>query len=188
MSLFAVVVIAFILSLDAFAVSISCGIKMGCLIKRKILKIALYFGIFQAVMPLLGWFFGHYIKDYVEAYSAYLAFAIFLLLGLKTLYDTFWEKDEEGDNQEGCQNCKCQNQWCIFNLAVATSIDAFVIGLLFSLKNVPLISSVLIIGVITFMMSIIGTVFGQKIGSKIGKWSGGIAGLILLALAVKSFF
>ena len=188
MNLLSVVVIAFILSLDAFAVSVSCGIKMGCLIKRKILKIALYFGVFQAVMPLLGWFFGHYIKNYVEAYSAYLSFAIFLLLGLKTLYDTFWEKEQEGDNENSCQSCQCQSQWCIFNLAVATSIDAFIIGLLFSIKSVPLISSVLIIGVITFCMSIIGAVFGQKIGSKIGKWSGGLAGVILIGLAVKSFF
>lgn len=187
MSLISVIVIAFILSLDAFAVSISCGIKLGCLIRRKILKIALYFGLFQAGMPLLGWFLGHYIKDYVEAYANYLSFAIFLLLGLKTLYDSFYgESDDEGD--AGCNNCKCDNQWCIFNLAVATSIDAFVIGLLFSLKNVPLLSSVTIIGVITFCMAIIGAVFGHKIGSKIGKWSGGVAGLILIALAVKSLF
>lgn len=187
MSLVSVIIIAFILSLDAFAVSISCGIKMGCLIKRKILKIALYFGVFQAVMPLLGWFLGAYIKNYVEAYSSYLSFGIFLILGLKTLYDSFFGDDEE-EKEEGCQSCQCNNQWCIFNLAVATSIDAFVVGLLFSLKNVPLLSSVTIIGVITFGMAIIGAVFGQKIGSKIGKWSGGVAGLILIALAVKSLF
>lgn len=184
MSIWAVVAIAFVLSMDAFAVSISCGIKLGCFVKRKVLKIAIYFGLFQAIMPLLGWGVGDYIREYVEAYSHYLAFSVFLLLGLKTIYDGYSEDESEDDS--ACKQCACNNNWCLFNLAVATSIDAFVIGLLFSVQNVPLLQSVIIIGVITFIMSTIGTVFGGRIGAKFGKYSSYVAGVILLLLAAKS--
>lgn len=184
MSLFAVVTIAFVLSMDAFAVSISCGIKLGCFIRKKILKIALYFGAFQAVMPLLGWGLGDLIREYVEVYSHYLSFIVFLLLGIKTIYDGHSEAEVE--DSKACKSCSCNNNWCIFNLAIATSIDAFVIGLLFSVQNVPLFQSVIIIGVITFFMSIIGAVFGGKIGPKFGRYSSYAAGAILLLLAVKS--
>ncbi len=184
MSLISVIAIAFVLSMDAFAVSISCGIKLGCFIKRKVFKIALAFGIFQAVMPLLGWGVGDLIREYVEAYSHYLSFGVFLILGLKTIYDGYNEADEEDGN--ACKNCACNNSWCLFNLAVATSIDAFIIGLLFSVQKVPLFQSVAIIGIITFFMSIIGTVFGGKIGAKFGRYSSYVAGAILLILAVKS--
>ncbi|MCK5883944.1 MAG: manganese efflux pump [Bacteriovoracaceae bacterium] len=180
----AVILIAFILSLDAFAVSISCGIKLGCFVRRKVLKIALYFAIFQAVMPLLGWWLGDLIRDYVESYSHYLSFIVFFLLGLKTIYDGYSES-KALDNGASVQ-CVCKNNWCLLNLAVATSIDAFVIGLLFSVQKVPLLQSIIIIGVITFIMSIIGTVFGGRIGATFGRYSCYLAGFILLLLAAKS--
>lgn len=183
MTLLTVFIIALALSLDAFATSISCGIKLRRIRIAHFLKIAGAFGIFQALMPLLGWSLGRFIKDYIQAFDHWIAFAVFLALALKTLYDAFWGKDDEN---ESCRECQCEKHSCLLFLAVATSIDAFVIGLVFALYNVNLIWSVLLIGVVTFLISLAGCFIGNRARAAFGKWSEIIAGVILLALAVKA--
>jgi len=186
MSFVTVLLIAFALSLDAFATSISCGVKLRRIQLGPFLKIAGTFGIFQALMPLLGWSLGRFIKDYIQAFDHWIAFAVFFVLALKTLYDAFWghESEEEGK----CKECQCQNYSCLFFLAVATSIDAFVIGLVFALYNVNLIWSILLIGVVTFAISLLGCFIGNRARHYMGKWSEIIAGVILLVLAFKALF
>lgn len=184
MSFITVLVIAFALSLDAFATSISCGIKLRRIQISRFIKIAAAFGLFQAFMPLLGWTLGRFIKDYIQTFDHWIAFAVFFALAAKTLYDAFWGQDDEQDGK--CKECACDNHSCLLFLAVATSIDAFVIGLVFALYNVNLIWSILLIGVVTFLISLAGCFIGNRARHYLGKWSEIIAGLILLVLAVKA--
>lgn len=184
MQFWTVFLIALALSLDAFATSISCGIKMGQIQIKKFFKIAAVFGLFQAGMPLLGWMFGHFIKDFIQAFDHWIAFTVFALLAGKTFYDAFFNKSD--DEEKSCDNCACKNNSCLLFLGIATSIDAFVIGLLFALYQVQLVASVVLIGVVTFVVSLLGCFIGLKARHLFGKWAEVVAGVILLALAIKA--
>ena len=186
MTFLTVFLIALALSLDAFASSISCGIKLRRIQLLNFLKIAGTFGLFQAVMPLLGWSLGNVIKAYVQTFASGIAAAVFAALAAKTLYDAFFGKPEGACGAAACRECQCRKPSCLLLLAVATSIDAFVIGLLFALYQVPLLTSVLLIGAVTFVMSLAGCFIGNRARHYFGKWSEIIAGLLLLALAVKA--
>lgn len=183
MSIVSIFIIAVVLSMDAFAVSISCGIKMGCNARKKFLKLASYFGLMQGLMPVAGWYLGSLVNNYISNYAQYLSAAVFFILGFKTIYDSFQSQDTYRERP-----CECSGQKCVSSLAIATSIDAFIIGVVFSINDVSLWSSALIIGVTTFLLTIIGIIFGRKIGVKLGKLSGFCAGLLLIILAGYSFF
>lgn len=185
MTFLTVFLIALALSLDAFATAISCGIKLRRIQLLNFFKIAGMFGIFQAVMPLCGWSVGNYIKEYIQSFAGGIAAAVFAALAAKTFYDAFWGK-RDGDCGEACRECQCEKHSCLLLLAVATSIDAFVIGLVFALYKVPLLSSVLLIGGVTFIVSLAGCFIGNRARHYFGKWAEIIAGVILLALAVKA--
>jgi manganese efflux pump family protein len=180
-SWWAIILLGLALSFDATAVSISCGIKLNIIRWRQYFKIALSFGLFQAVMPLIGWLLGGLVKDYVRAFDHWIAFTVFLLLGIKTLWETF----KKHEDQE-CAQCQCAGWRCLLGLAVATSIDALVVGFIFSLYQVSLFLSVLIIGIITFAMSMLGLFMGHKTHHLLGKKASLMAAIILLALAVKA--
>ena len=176
-----VFLIAIALSMDAFAVSITCGIKLREIILRKYLKISIAFGLFQAIMPIIGWFAGNSIKSELEYLSKWITFFIFIVLGVKTIYETFFSK-----SSKNCTQCKCENEKCLLSLAIATSIDALVIGVLFAINGVPLLLSVLVIGLVTFSISFGGCFIGNKVGIIFGKIATSIAALILFLLAVKT--
>ncbi|MEI8347347.1 MAG: manganese efflux pump MntP family protein [Pseudomonadota bacterium] len=186
MSWWTILLLAFALSLDATAVSISCGIKLSIVRWRKYTKIALMFGAFQAVMPLIGWLIGGLVKDYVSAFDHWIAFAIFMALGAKTLWEA--RSSEPAEGNKNCASCYCQSWSCLFGLALATSIDALVVGFIFSLYQISLLLSVLLIGVITFLMSMAGLFLGQKTHHFLGKKAFVLASLILFALAIKALF
>jgi len=102
MTFLTIFLIALALSLDAFATSISCGIKLRRIQVMNFLKIAGTFGVFQAGMPLLGWYLGSFIKEYIESFAGWIAAAVFAALALKTLYDAFCGK-HESECGEGCR-------------------------------------------------------------------------------------
>ena len=124
---------------------------------EKYLRIATTFGLFQALMPIGGWLIGFLIKDIMASISMWVSFSVFLFLGIKTLYDSF-KKDRS------CHpvSCNCENYACLISLAIATSIDAFLIGLVLSLYAIPLYVLLPTIGMITFIMSMIGCYLGTK--------------------------
>jgi manganese efflux pump family protein len=180
MELITLIVISFALSLDAFAVSINCGIKLQYLRWPDVLKIATTFALFQAGMPIIGWGAAHYVKEFVLPYAPFIAFIVFFVLGVKTLYDVFISRDNTECKCLGCVDLKC-----LLTLAVATSIDALLIGAVFSLYDVPLLVTVLIIGVITFFMSMLGSSIGVNAVKLFKKNANILAGVILLALSIK---
>lgn len=141
--------------MDAFAVSVSNGISIKAMNYGLAMKIALFFGSFQAVMPVLGWMLGLTLRDLLFAFSNYMAFIILFILGIKMIYEAY--KKEE-------KSCNCESLNILILYSFATSIDAFAVGFSFSMLNISIIRPVIIIGIITFFMSLTGIYIGKQIG------------------------
>ena len=176
--------IAVALSMDAFSVSLSCGIKLEKNNYPKFIKISLAFGAFQAIMPLLGYFFSNtFLKNFLYNYAGILTFCVFFLLGLKTSYDYFSK-----EKSEQVRHCSCEGYKCLTTLAIATSIDAFLIGSVLGLTQTKLVFPLILIGSVTIINSYLGCILGNKAISKLKQKSTIVAALILFMLAFKSLF
>lgn len=165
------------LSMDAFAVSICKGLGMRSLDLRRAAVIALFFGGFQALMPALGWLLGAQFARYVTAFANVIAFALLLLVGGKMLWDAFHEGEADGDGPFDMRE--------LLMLAIATSIDAFAVGVSFAFLEVDLAPSVAVIGVTTFVLSLVGVAIGHQFGRRWEKPSTIAGGLVLIAIGVK---
>ncbi|HLE12988.1 MAG: hypothetical protein A2504_17765 [Bdellovibrionales bacterium RIFOXYD12_FULL_39_22] len=184
MDLQMVFMVALALSMDAFAVSISCGIKLRDVFLSKYFKIAATFGLFQAGMPLLGWYAGTFVRAVVEPISLWITFAVFLVLAIKTLRDAISPHGQMCDTTR----CFCTSWRCLLSLAVATSIDAMMIGVVFAINGTSIGLPVIVIGLVTLAMTVVGAFIGNRAGHLMGRWASGLAGIILLGLAVKVLF
>jgi putative Mn2+ efflux pump MntP len=183
MGLFELLLISLALSLDAFAVALSCGMRLPVNRYAKFLKIAAAFGIFQALMPLLGAVVSKYLlAHYIARYSYLVSFLVFATLGGKTFWDFFAREQAASDA------CVCDRARCLVSLAVATSIDAFLIGSVLGLRAVSLAWAVSWIGAITFLSSLIGCVLGNRAVGLLTRFSRLLAGTILVALAIRALF
>jgi putative Mn2+ efflux pump MntP len=184
MSPFELLLVSLALSLDAFAVALSCGMRLPADRTRKFLKIALAFGIFQAVMPLLGSLLSKYLlARYIARFSGLVSALVFGALAAKTFYD-YLTGHEEGKQAA----CLCEGYRCLLSLAVATSIDAFLIGSVLGLKAISLPVAVAWIGAVTFVNSLLGCFLGNRAVAFLTRYAHLLAGVILAALAVKALF
>lgn len=172
-----ILIIAVSLALDAVSVSVASGVKAKHATIRDALKIAFFFGVFQAVMPLIGWGIGTLFEDIIASYSNWIAFILLTLVGFNMIHDAL--KNEE-EHQKNILNTKI-----LLALAVATSIDALVVGVTLDLIDVPLLLSVGIIGVVTFILSFLGFLFGKKLGTFFQGKVEVIGGVALIAIGVK---
>jgi len=171
-----VIVLAFALSMDAFAVSIGLGSKHCALWKSVIIKTSLLFGLFQGLMPLIGYFGGVGLKSYIQAYDHWIAFGLLVLIGAKMIYEAF---DEDGEEFSIVSNR------VLLTLAIATSIDAMAAGFTLGLIDVPILVSCLIIGVITTIMSAIGIYVGCRGGAWMESKAEILGGVVLIGIGIK---
>ena len=164
------------LSMDAFAVSVCKGLSLGKIKAKHMCLAGIWFGGFQALMPLVGYFLGSFFADVITKYSHWIAFALLAFLGAKMIKESF--ESEELDDNMGWKT--------MLVLAVATSIDASAVGVTFAFLDVNILVAVIVIGVTTFAFSAagvkIGSVFGEKYKSK-AEIAGGII-LILIGLKI----
>lgn len=167
------------LSMDAFAVAVCRGLKMQKLNVKHTAVIALFFGGFQALMPLIGWFLGKQFEKYITAVDHWIAFALLAFIGGKMIYDSF-KKDDDDQGEKDVFNLKE-----IFVMAVATSIDALAVGITFAFLSVNIWSSISIIGVTTFVLSAIGVLIGHKFGAKYKNKAELAGGVILVLIGLK---
>lgn len=171
------------LSMDAFAVSICKGLSMRKVDKKYMLVLAAFFGGFQALMPTLGWFLGSQFQAYITAVDHWIAFILLTLIGGKMILDVIKEK---GENEEVCPDDSVRIDLKeFFLLAVATSIDALAVGITFAFLQVKLVSSVTIIGCITFCFTIAGVLIGNVFGTKFKDKATILGGVILITIGVK---
>jgi len=181
-SLIAILFLAVALSIDASVVSFSQGLVFSENKRKNSLFLAFFVGLFQTLMPIIGWFIASGIYKYVEAFDHWIAFGIFLLLGLKFIKDAF--KCEEN---EKCART-CISLQCLLLIAVATSIDALAAGATLYFLKISILIPAIIIGVITFINSLIGFWSGYVLKKFPSKYLEIIAGLILIGLGIKALF
>lgn len=183
--------IAVSLAMDCFAVSIASGILLKRIHLRPMLLMAFFFGLFQAIMPLLGWLIAATFSHLIEEVDHWIAFAILAFLGVRMIYESF--KDEEERKEFDPTRMKV-----IIAFAIATSIDALVIGITFALLGMKQISDILpsigIIGLVSFLFSMVGLLFGIAFGKgfarklKAERWGGIILILIGIKILVEHLF
>lgn len=171
------------LSMDAFAVSVGKGLGMRRLDMRQAFVIALFFGGFQALMPVIGWMLGEQFAHYVTSIAHWIAFALLAFIGGKMLWDAFHEDGDEEDDRESSLSLRE-----LVLLAVATSIDALAVGVTFAFLDVSIVPSAVLIGVTTFIISLGGVAIGHQFGSRWEKPSTIAGGIILIAIGVKIVF
>lgn len=170
------------LSMDAFAVSICKGLGMSKLNKKQMLIIALYFGGFQALMPYIGWAVGARFSSYVSQYAHWIAFILLAIIGGKMIHEALTESEDCED--DGIKDKKLSHKELLL-LAIATSIDALAVGISFAFLNVPIIPSIIIIGLTTFAISLVGVIIGNIFGSKYKNKAKFVGGLILVIIGLK---
>lgn len=168
------------LSMDAFAVSICKGLCMSRIRWAQALTIALFFGAFQAMMPVIGWALGSSFAAYIEPVDHWIAFALLAAVGAKMLWDAFHEEDEA----RACGSEKLDMRELLM-LSVATSIDALAVGISFALLNADILEAALVIGAVTFALSFIGVLVGHKFGSRFNKGAAIAGGVVLIAIGLK---
>ena len=169
------------LSMDAFAVAVCQGLCMPKLNLRQGGVIALYFGGFQALMPLIGWFLGSQFAGYIQSFDHWVAFVLLALIGGNMVREALSPEEEE----TSCAvNSKLDHKK-LFMMAVATSIDALAIGVAFAFMDVLILPAVSLIGCTTCCLSLVGVVVGNFFGSRYKKRAELTGGIILILLGVK---
>lgn len=181
----AVMIAAFLLglglSMDAFAVSICKGLCMKRVNIRQALIIALFFGGFQALMPLLGYLLANSFAKYIQIVDHWIAFVLLAFIGGKMIFDVV-RGDDEGD---ACDCCKPFSIKEIFVMAIATSIDAAAAGIALAMSGDNIWLNISFIGVVTFLMCIGGVFIGNKFGTRLKDKASILGGVILILLGLK---
>jgi len=170
--------LAISLSIDIFAVSVSIGVGKKKIHISQIVKIAFFFAFFHSLMPLIGWFAGEQLIRYIEFVDHWIAFALLLFIGVRMIREGVIkrEKNKLFDNF---------NLLLLLGVSLSTSVDALIVGFSFPVINLPVTLAVVLIGVITFFVSIIGVFIGKKSVLKYGTRMEIIGGIILIAIGVK---
>ena len=177
MDLLTVILISIGLAMDAFAVSICKGLSMRTPSLKAMLIVGLWFGGFQGLMPIIGYFLGESLYQYISAVDHWIAFALLLLIGLNMIREALSGEEENVDADIGVK--------VMFLLAVATSIDALAVGISMAMEGADIFVDALIIGVITFAISVAGVKLGSVVGDRFSTKAQMLGGVILIALGVK---
>ena len=172
--------IAVSLALDAFAVSVSSGISIPGFGPRQAVKMGLWFGAFQFLMPLLGWLLGSSVSQYIEAVDHWVAFGLLAVIGGKMA----WESLRRGCGEEGeAPPDLSARRLCV--LAIATSIDALAVGVSMAFMSVHILASAAVIGVVAFALSVTGGLVSRRLGCLFQRRAELTGGLVLIAIGVK---
>ena len=177
MSFFEVFLIAISLAMDSFAISITAGLILKEFSSKHFIRIAFYMGLFQALMPIIGWMIGVSFKHYIVSFDHWIAFLLLLGLGGKMIYDDLKCEGEEDSFDP-------QKRLVVMGLALATSIDALVVGVNFAFLDMSITMPIYLIGIVSFILSLLGVFIGCYLGTKVKVKFTLIGGIILIGLGV----
>jgi putative Mn2+ efflux pump MntP len=173
--------IALALAMDAFAVSLGVGLAVAPLTRRHLFRLGFHFGLFQALMPVIGWLAGITVQKQLAAFDHWLAFGLLAFVGGKMIHEAF--KDEEqretGDPTRGLS---------LVVLSVATSIDALAVGLSLGMLGVSIWRPAVVIGLVAGLLTLVGMLLGRRIGTLWGQRVEVLGGLILIGIGTKVLF
>jgi len=174
----AVFLIALSLALDAFAVSVSCGVSVQGFSWRQAVKLGCWFGTFQFAMPLIGWFFGNSISACIQSLDYLLAFGLLTLIGGRMIRDA-------AKDSEGAQAVTELSIRRLTMLAVATSIDALAVGVPMAFMEVDILLSAAVIGAVAFVLSVLGGLLGRRLGNLFRRRAAIAGGIVLIGIGIK---
>lgn len=175
MQIYELILIAVGLSMDAFAVSICKGLASRKVILKQMILCGLWFGGFQALMPTIGYFLGGTFRNVIASIDHWIAFGMLLYIGYNMIKEAHESEEISADFSIKA----------MFPLAVATSIDALITGVMFAFIQVSLLKSVGLIGIFTFLFCFFGVKIGEKTGEKFGKQAQEVGGMILIFIGIK---
>ncbi|MGF7118427.1 manganese efflux pump MntP family protein [Methanobacterium oryzae] len=176
MDFISIFLLAIGLAMDAFSVSITRGLTLKCNIKHAFI-IAIFFGGFQAIMPVIGWLSGLKLQSIVSTLAPWIAFILLLAIGIKMIYESF-----SGEEEDVCSAFSLKE---LLILSIATSIDAFAVGVTFAFLNTSILQPILIIGIVTFILSFIGVYIGKNVGHFFENKIEVLGGVILIGIGFK---
>lgn len=170
--------IALGLALDAFAVALAVGSHLKHVTARQYFRLSFHFGLFQALMPVLGWLAGEAVAPWAAAWDHWIACGLLSFVGVKMLWQSGREGDEKGvdDPTRGVS---------LVLLSIATSLDALAVGLTLALLSVRIALPALVTGLVAGALTLLGMRLGQRVGPALGRWAGPIGGVILIGIGVK---
>jgi putative Mn2+ efflux pump MntP len=177
-SFLSIFIVALGLSADCFAVALSASIATKRFTFTNFFRFPLAFGVFQALMVVLGWLAGSAVIDLISAYDHWLAFALLVFIGGKMIWESF-RKESDGEHK------KYTGWFTLLALSIATSIDSLAVGLSFAFLEVDIVVACVTIGLTTFIITIIGQLIGNRVGRLVGKRAEIVGGLILIAIGIK---
>ena len=175
--------IAIGLAMDAFAVSIAAGLTLKTVDARQTFRLAWHFGLFQALMPIIGWLAGLSIEHWIAPVDHWIAFGLLAVIGGKMIYEALKDADDDevrrGDPTKG---------WSLVLLSIATSIDALAVGLSLALLGVSIWWPAVVIGLVAGAFTVVGMQLGTRFGALLGRRMEVIGGIVLIAIGVKILF
>jgi putative Mn2+ efflux pump MntP len=178
MSFFEVLIIAFGLAADAFAVSVAAGSTGATHGSRSMLRLSFHFGLFQFIMPILGWLAGLSIERYVQSFDHWIAFGLLTYVAIHMIQSV--RKDAEPSMQQDPSK-----GMLLVILSVATSLDALAVGLSLALLKISIWYPAVVIGIVTGITSFIGILLGQRFAKKFGKWAAEVGGVLLILIGIR---
>ncbi len=183
MDLVTIFAIALGLAMDAFAVSIGTSVGLGKVSGRQVFRLAFHFGLFQALMPLIGWAAGTAVEPWIRAWDHWLAFGLLVFVGGRAIWGALHETEEEGAAAR--PRVDPTRGWSLMLLSVATSIDALAVGISFAALRVRLLLPVLVIGLVAGGLTLAGMKLGSRLGRRFGRSTEVLGGVVLLAIGLK---
>jgi len=179
MGILTILAVAVGLAMDAFTVAIAAGIQLGCVTGRQTFRMAFHFGFFQFMMPILGWLAGYAVEDYISTFDHWVALVLLGFIGGKMMYESFENTTVPSFKSDPTRG------WTLLGLSVATSIDAFAVGLSFGVLHEGIWYPSIIIGIVAAGFSVAGLELGCKIGTFLNRRMEFVGGLILIGIGVK---
>jgi putative Mn2+ efflux pump MntP len=177
LSLFA---IACALAMDAFAVAIVAGLTLNPLTKRQLFRLPFHFGLFQALMPAIGWAAGKAVHRYISEFDHWVAFGLLAFIGGRMLWGAVHGEKEDKESVDDPTS-----GWTLVLLSVATSIDALAVGLSLAMVDSPILVPAIVIGLVAAAFTAAGMLLGRRIGSLWGKRVEALGGVILVVIGIR---
>jgi manganese efflux pump family protein len=171
--------IALGLAMDAFAVSIGVGLTLKRADARQTFRLAWHFGLFQAFMPVIGWFAGMTVEPWIAPVDHWIAFALLAAVGGKMIYESFQDEEDRKSPADPTKGAS------LVILSVATSIDALAVGLSLAVLDVDIWYPAVVIGIVTGALTTIGMRLGSRFGARFGRRMETVGGLVLLAIGLQ---